>query len=60
MNAVIAAFDVAGIILSEKAVKQRAEYILFKIQAIHWAPYIIGDLSDLALQRGALFIACHL
>ena len=59
VDAVITALDVTGKIFADKTVKKGAKHILFEIPAIDGAAYIVGDLPDLALQGGALLVACH-
>ena len=49
INTVVATLKVIRKVLADKAIEQRAQYILFKIPAIYRATYIIGNLPDLAL-----------
>lgn len=59
VDAVVAAFDVAGEILADETVEQGAEDVLLEIPAIDRAAHVVGNLPDLALQGCALLGACH-
>ena len=59
INALVARFDVAGEVLTDKAIKQRAEHVLLEVPAIDGAADIVGDLPDLTLYFGALLGAGH-
>jgi len=58
-NALVTGFDVKGKVLADRTVKQSAQYILFKVPAIHGTAYCIRDLPDLALQGGTLLGSGH-
>ena len=59
LNAVIPALDVAGKVLADKAVEQRAQHVLLEVPAVHGPPDIVGDLPNAALQFCALLCAGH-
>ena len=59
MDALVIRFDVAGEVLADKAIKQRAEHVLLEVPAIDRATHIVGDLPDLTLEFGALLSAGH-
>ena len=48
-DAVVTAFDVAGKVFTDKAIKQGAQDILLEIPAVNGTSHIVGDLPDLAL-----------
>src|SRR5690606_21010589 len=55
----VAAGNVIGEVLTDEAIEQGAQHVLLEVPAIDGTAHVIGDIPDLALQGGALFIACH-
>jgi len=58
-DALVTAFDIAGEVFADEAVKQRAKHLLLEIPAINGAPDFVGDLPGAALQFGTLLGAGH-
>src|SRR5690606_10329222 len=48
-----------GEVLADEAIEQGAEHVLLEVPAIDGTAHVIGNIPDLALQRGALFVACY-
>jgi hypothetical protein len=46
-------------VFADEAIEQGAQHVLLEVPAIDGTAHIVGDMPDLALQGGALFVACH-
>jgi hypothetical protein len=56
----VTAGDVVDEVLADEAIEQGAQHVLLEVPTIDGTADVIGNIPDLALQGGALFVACHL
>ena len=59
VDAVVIGLDIAGEVLTDKAIEQCAQDILLEIPTVNGTSNIVGDLPDLALLCGTLLGASH-